>query len=148
MICVNKNTNKIKCNYLRSKLSLSYIFEMFPRNMCENECRGCARFCLLFFVQPNSCFDKADNEEHKQDEDKDRQVRDAIIARSNAPAEGMWPPECTRWDSCFFPHEDWYNLDLSSIIITYCIGRYTFLSWNIKLCWSNILPTTISCIRN
>lgn len=45
-------------------------------------------FVCYFFVHSN----KADNEEHKQDEDKDRQVRDAIIARSNVPAEGMWPP--------------------------------------------------------
>lgn len=108
---------------------------------------GVLDFVCYFFVQLNSCFNKADNEEHKQDEDKDRQVRDAIIARSNVPAEGMWPPEYTRWDSCFFPHEDWYNLDLSCIIITYCIERYTFLSWNIKLCLSNISPTTISCMR-
>lgn len=33
--------------------------------------------------------------------------------------KGCGPPEYTRWDSCFFPHEDYYNLDLSCIIITY-----------------------------
>lgn len=67
------NTHKRKFGYLRTKLSLSYIFEKFLSNMSENECRECARLYLLFFVQRNSCFNKADNKEHKQDEDKDRQ---------------------------------------------------------------------------